>query len=101
MFFSLLIPKKPALYVYIDNCLFSCYIFLMSVTQTVEIPVSHRLTIDVPSEIPAGRAVLVFTPASTGREKMSEAQELELINRNIERLNREAVDVLSFQSLDV
>jgi len=35
----------------------------MSVTQTVEIPASHRLTIDVPSEIPAGRAVLTFTPA--------------------------------------
>jgi hypothetical protein len=35
----------------------------MSVTQTVEIPASHRLTIDVPLEIPEGRAVLTFTPA--------------------------------------
>ena len=35
----------------------------MSVTQTVEIPVSHRLTIDVPHEVPAGRAVLTFTPS--------------------------------------
>jgi hypothetical protein len=26
----------------------------MSITQTVKIPASHRLTIDVPSEIPAG-----------------------------------------------
>jgi hypothetical protein len=36
----------------------------MSITQTVEIPVSRRLIIDVPREIPVGRAVLVFTPIS-------------------------------------
>jgi len=41
---------------------FSCYIYNMSVTQTVEVPVSHRLTIDVPSEIPAGPVILTFTP---------------------------------------
>jgi len=35
----------------------------MSVTQTVEIPVSHRLTIEVPREVPTGRAILTFTPA--------------------------------------
>ena len=35
----------------------------MSITQTVDIPASHRLTIDVPREIPAGRTVLTFTPA--------------------------------------
>jgi len=36
----------------------------MTITQTVEIPASHRLTIDVPSEIPAGPTVLAFTPAA-------------------------------------
>ena len=35
----------------------------MSVTQTVEIPASHRLVIDVPREVPEGRAILAFTPA--------------------------------------
>ena len=35
----------------------------MTVTQTVDIPASHKLTIDVPSEVPAGPAVLTFTPA--------------------------------------
>ena len=35
----------------------------MTVTQTVEIPASHKLTIDVPGEVPAGRAVITFTPA--------------------------------------
>jgi len=41
----------------------------MSVTQTVEIPADHRLTIDVPREIPMGRAVLTFTPASVQKSK--------------------------------
>jgi len=35
----------------------------MSITQTVEVPASHRLTVDVPPEIPAGRVILTFTPA--------------------------------------
>jgi hypothetical protein len=36
----------------------------MTVEQTVEVPASHRLTIDVPREIPAGRTIITFTPAS-------------------------------------
>ena len=40
------------------------YIYLMTVTQTVDIPVSRRLVIDVPREVPAGRAVLSFAPVS-------------------------------------
>jgi hypothetical protein len=35
----------------------------MSITQTVEVPASHRLTIDVPREVPAGKTILTFTPA--------------------------------------
>jgi len=34
----------------------------MMIEQTVEVPVSHRLTIDVPREIPAEPAVLAFRP---------------------------------------
>ena len=37
----------------------------MTVTQTVDIPASHKLTIDVPSEVPAGKTVITFTPALT------------------------------------
>ena len=33
----------------------------MIVTQTVDIPDSHRLTIDVPPEVPAGPVILTFT----------------------------------------
>ena len=34
----------------------------MSITQTVDIPPSRRLTIDVPREVPAGKTILTFTP---------------------------------------
>jgi hypothetical protein len=37
----------------------------MTITKTIEVPASHRLTIDVPSEIPAGPVVLTFTPKTT------------------------------------
>jgi hypothetical protein len=36
----------------------------MIIEQTVEIPPDYRLTIDVPREVPVGRVVLTFTPAS-------------------------------------
>jgi len=32
----------------------------MTVTQTVEIPVSHRLIIDVPREVPSGQASIII-----------------------------------------
>jgi hypothetical protein len=34
----------------------------MSITQTVDVPDSHRLTINVPCEIPVGPVILTFTP---------------------------------------
>jgi hypothetical protein len=39
----------------------------MIIEQTVEIPASHRLFIDVPPEVPAGRAIIAFTPAPAER----------------------------------
>jgi len=69
----------------------------MSVTQTVEIPVSHRLVIDVPPEVPAGRAEIRFFPISAGKERMSEEQEIELFRLHADELNAEAEDVLSYQ----
>jgi len=38
----------------------------MTIEQTVEIPASHRLTIEVPPEIPTGKVILTFTPAADG-----------------------------------
>ena len=34
----------------------------MTIEQTVEIPASRRLVLEVPPEIPPGRAVIAFTP---------------------------------------
>jgi hypothetical protein len=36
----------------------------MIIEQTIEIPPSHRLFLDVPPEVPAGITKLTFTPAS-------------------------------------
>jgi hypothetical protein len=69
----------------------------MSVTQTVEIPVSHRLTIDVPPEVPAGSVILTFTPASAVKERISEEREIELFRLHADELNAEAEDVLLYQ----
>jgi hypothetical protein len=40
----------------------------MTVTQTVEIPASHRLTIDVPREVPVGPVILTFTPKASAAD---------------------------------
>ena len=42
----------------------------MSITQTVEIPTDHWLTIEVPSEVPAGKAILTFTSTEMGQKKI-------------------------------
>jgi hypothetical protein len=42
---------------------FSCYIYSMTVTQTVDIPADHRIMLEVPREVPPGRTILAFTPA--------------------------------------
>jgi hypothetical protein len=40
----------------------------MGIAQTVEIPPNRRLFVDVPNEIPLGRVVLTFSPASSIQE---------------------------------
>jgi len=66
----------------------------MTITQTVDIPASHRLTIDVPREVPEGPTVLAFTPAP--KRKLTEAEETEFFKHNAERLNKQAEDNLEF-----
>ena len=41
----------------------------MAVTQTVEIPANRRLIIDVPPEVPEGRAEIMYFPAVKAQEK--------------------------------
>jgi hypothetical protein len=47
----------------------------MTIQQTVEIPASHRLTIDVPLEVPEGTAVLTFAPLP-GKPERTEARDM-------------------------
>ena len=44
----------------------------MSISQTVDVPDNHRLTIDVPREIPAGPVILTFTPYSKNKDEFKE-----------------------------
>ena len=48
----------------IDKCLFSCYSKAMNITQTIEIPANRRvhLDIEIPPEIPIGKAKISITP---------------------------------------
>jgi hypothetical protein len=46
----------------------------MTVTQTVHIPADHRITLEVPHEVPPGKTVLAFTPVEVfDPEKAREA----------------------------
>jgi hypothetical protein len=50
----------------------------MTIEQTVEIPENHRLSIQVPPEVPVGRARIVFFPAPNVE---SQSEELPRITR--------------------
>ena len=49
----------------------------MTITQTVDVPADHRLVIDVPREVSAGRTVLIFKSDAEAfnRKKAQEAIE--------------------------
>ena len=81
----------------------------MTIEQTIEVPASRRITLDVPPQIPVGRTIIAFTPAPeiapskplsvrkvtlTAEEK---ARDKELYSFHAEELNREAEDVLLYQ----
>ena len=62
----------------IAPCLLSCYTYPMTITQTVEIPANRRLTINIPSEVPAGKAQLEVKviPFAQKEEKPKDAMRL-------------------------
>jgi hypothetical protein len=43
-----------------------------AIQQTVEVPANRRLTLEVPREIPVGKVILTFTPASPEEERTRE-----------------------------
>ena len=63
----------------------------MTITQTIDIPADRRITLEVPREVPTGSVILTFTPAKAEvKRKVTEAEEIEYINRHADRLNAEA-----------
>ncbi|MDR0551705.1 MAG: hypothetical protein LBG72_06775 [Spirochaetaceae bacterium] len=42
---------------------------MIAIEQTVEIPASRRLVIDVPLEVPAGRTILAFIPVPAEKDR--------------------------------
>jgi hypothetical protein len=56
---------------------------IMAIQQTVEIPVNHRITLEVPREIPAGKAILTFTPVSADIDEEALAFSHEFVEQHI------------------
>jgi hypothetical protein len=68
----------------------------MSITQTVEIPASRRLTIDVPREVPLGKNILTFTPAPKPESNPQTIEEVrQLLQKEIAQNGTAAVPVAS------
>jgi hypothetical protein len=82
-------------------CPVSCYDSFM--TLTIDVKNSGVLTLLRDMERLDLLRVTHDTTVSAvpARFKMTEAEELEYINRNADRLNAEAEDVLSYQELDL
>jgi len=40
---------------------FLCYIYSMTIEQTIEVPVNHRISLDLPLEMPVGKATITIT----------------------------------------
>ena len=55
----------------------------MTITQTIEIPADHRLTIEVPREVPAGPAIVTFAPVE---EKVLKRKKFKLPKEMVEEI---------------
>jgi len=62
----------------------------MTVTQTVDIPASHLLTIDVPREVPAGKARVIIQFPVKDEAHTAVPQEAGLPGEALGQMNNEA-----------
>jgi hypothetical protein len=53
---------------------FLCYAFYMTIEQTIEIPSDHRLVLELPYELPIGRARVELTVTPEKREFVAEGK---------------------------
>jgi len=73
----------------------------MSVTQTVEVPANHRLTIDVPREIPAGPIVIDFRPIAELPRGMTAQEAMEAIEHCSGLAKRLGINLSSDEFLEM
>jgi|GEM_PF-1939525 len=78
----------------------SCYICLMTITKTVEVPANRWLAIEVPSEVPAGaiaQVKLKIVPFAEKGEKLAavEPSKLRLARRELDEILRNAQTPIS------
>ena len=66
----------------------------MSVTQIVEIPASRQLIINVPQEVPAGRAILTLTPTQRASTPRTAAEALQMAVQQAADPNRKPISRL-------
>jgi hypothetical protein len=60
----------------------------MIVEQTVDVPPSRQLYIDVPQEVPVGKAILTFTPVSAAlAENIDHAEKIWAYNLFTNRIS--------------
>jgi len=45
----------------------------MTITQTIDIPADRRITLEVPREVPTGKTIIAFTPASAVKQNITAA----------------------------
>jgi hypothetical protein len=68
--------------------------------MTVDIPPSHRLTIDVSREIPAGRTIVAFTPAPMDEtEYLLRSPNGEILLNSTENANK-GTNIISFETIE-
>ena len=70
------------------NFQFSSYNNRMTITQTVEIPADRRLIIDVPREVPTGKARLTFTSMTEAAIEFADISNEEAMAAGDEILNK-------------
>jgi hypothetical protein len=58
----------------------------MTIEQTVDVPASRRLTLDLPPEIPVGKVILTITPA----QKASSDESLEQLTAELRELCKDS-----------
>ena len=72
----------------------------MTITKTIDIPATGQRMFEVPAEVPPGKTILTFTPATTAKNpRMTEEQEKAYFELHADELNAEAEDVLSYQNM--